>query len=174
MILKENLEKIKCAVHRPLNWDDYNSTKVQLHTNCFSHAIGSTVTDVQTAYRLGMISRKNEAVPYSSKEEVKQFFLDDALAIGLEIEEVQTGTYLPLFLKNIAKMKLADNEHIVALFVKVYGNEKIADFHFLRYDHKKGWSEKRWGNPVLFLEDIQREWPSSLNNRLIGIFKVRR
>lgn len=172
MIPKENLEKIKSAVHQPLNWDDYNSTKVQYHTNCFSHAIGSTVTDVESAYRLGTIS--NQVFPYSSKEEVREFFLDDASVIGLEIEEVQTGEYLPFFLKNIAELKLADNEHIVALFVEVYGNEKIVDFHFLRYDHEKGWSEKRWGNRLVFLKDIQREWPSNLNHRLIGIFKVRR
>lgn len=173
MIQKENLEKIIRAVHNPLNWEDYNSTKVLNHTNCFSHAIGSTITDVRNAYRLGMISGMDNEVIYSSKESVKQFFLDDALKLELEIEEIQTGTYLPFFLKKVEQLELCENEHIVALFVTIYANEKIADFHFLRYD-EKGWSEKRWGSPVIFFEDIQKEWPSNLNNRLIGVFKVRR
>lgn len=73
--------------------------------------------------------------------------------------------------------KLQNNQHIVVLFVKIYengGKERIRDFHFIRYDKEKGWSEKRFRNNVYLFEDIGREWPSCWNDRTVGAFKITR
>ena len=172
MIAKENVEKIKKAVHQPLNWEDYNSTFVKENTNCFSHAIGSTVTADHTAYRLGMLSgTKKLKDGYISKEEVKSIFKADLAVLELQSEEIPFEN-LTLFLSDMQNIELKDNEHIVALFVKVYGKEIIRDFHFLRYDKDKGWSDKRWGWKLHFVENISREWPSDWNDKLVGIFKI--
>lgn len=175
MIAQENLEKIKKAVHQPLNWEDYNSTAVMENTNCFSHAIGSTVTEDRSAYRLGMLSGKKELKDeYSSIEEVKNLFLADLSTLELKVEEIPF-VHLITFLDNLSNIDLAENEHIVALFVTIYGKDEIIrDFHFLRYDKEKGWSERRKGWKVYFIENILREWPSDWNDRLVGIFKVTR
>lgn len=175
MIAQENLEKIKKAVHQPLNWEDYNSTSVVENTNCFSHAIGSTVTSDKSAYSLGMISGKRKLESgYVSKDEVSSLFISDLSVIGLDMEEIPFES-LSAFLENIPKIDLANNEHIVALFVKEYRKDDIIRyFHFLRYDKERGWSEKRWNRKVCFFEDISREWPSDWNDRLIGVFKVTR
>jgi len=174
MITPEILEKIKSAVHQPLNWDDYNSTNVQVNTNCFSHAIGSTVIDEPSVYRIGMMSRRKRLKQqYYSQEEVKELFLADMQEIGLELKEIPVGN-VPFFLQNVNKLNFTDKEHLIALFVEVYGNQRIADFHFLRYDQNKGWSEKRCRNPVVYFENIQRQWPSSWTNKLVGVWKVRR
>lgn len=175
MIAKENLENIKKAVHQPLNWGDYNSTAVIEDTNCFSHAIGSTVTSNRPAYRLGMLSGKKELKDeYNSKEEVKNLFLADLSTLELKVEEIPF-VHLISFLDDLSNIDLADNEHIVALFVKIYGRDEIIrDFHFLRYDKEKGWSDKRWGWRVHFFENILMEWPSDWNDRLVGVFKVTR
>lgn len=168
-------EKIKKAVHQPLNWGDYDSTSVIEDTNCFSHAIGSTVTSDKSAYSLGMISGKRRLqIGFISKDEVRELFIADLSVIGLEMEEIPFEN-LSTFLKNIPNIDLADNEHIVALFVKEYReNDIIRYFHFLRYDKEKGWSEKRLNRNVYFFEDISKEWPSNWNDMLIGVFKITR
>lgn len=174
MITQENIERIKKAVHQPLNWEDYNSTSVIEDTNCFSHAIGSTATAIRTAYRIGMLSgNKKEDEKYISIQEVKKLFLADLSVLQLENEEIPFEN-LTSFLEYLPKIDLSDNQYIVALFVKIYGNYNIMDFHFLRYDKEKGWSEKRWNCKARFLEHISREWPSNWNDRLVGIFKITR
>ena len=174
MITKENLERLKKAVHQPLNWEDYNSTSVIEDTNCFSHAIGSTATAIRKAYRIGMLSeKKKENEKYISIQEVKKLFRADLSVIGLETEEISFEN-LTSFLEYLPEINLADNEYIVALFVKVYGNDNIIDFHFLRFDKEKGWSEKRWNRKVHLIDNITIEWPSNWNDRLVGIFNITR
>lgn len=175
MLAVEKFERIKKAVHQPLNWDDYNSTAVIEDTNCLSHAFGSTVTSVVEAYRLGSLSGKKKLKEeYFSKEEVKNLFYADAGAVELAIEEIPFED-LATCLNYISEIKLTDKQHIVALFVKVYGREEyISDFHFLRFDSQKGWTEKRRPLSVTFIEDISMSWPSGWNDKLIGIFKVTR
>ena len=58
--MEKALEKIIESVHRPMAWDQYNSTNVRNNTNCFSHAIGSTATSDRRVYRLGVISGKKD------------------------------------------------------------------------------------------------------------------
>ena len=179
-MLNEILE-IRRNVHQPLKWEDYNSTNVRDNTNAFAHAIGSTNVSDPRYYRLGMISgKKRSKQDYFSLEEVKDLFLSDAHVLDLDVEEIiPAGGNLSKYslLNHISKIELQNNQHIVVLFVKIYedgGREKIFDFHFLRYDKEKGWSEKRFRNNVYFFEDISREWPSRWNDRTVGAFKITR
>ena len=179
-MLNEILE-IRRNVHQPLKWEDYSSTNIRDNTNAFAHAIGSTNVSDPRYYRLGMVSGKKKLKQeYFSSEEVKDLFLSDAHVLDLDVEEIiPAGGDLSKYslLNHISKIELQNNQHIVVLFVRIYedgGREKIFDFHFLRYDKEKGWSEKRFRNNVYFFEDISREWPSCWNDRTVGAFKITR
>lgn len=168
----EALEQIKEAVHNPLNYKDYNNSYVQDNTNCFAHAIGSTVTADRTLYRLGMISEKKPIdQQYFSEEEVKNLFLSDTKVLGLEITELEfrnKGQFLTL----LDNLQLNENEHIVVLFVKKYFDQKIHDFHFLRYDYQSGWTEHYRSQPLSYL-DTRYSWPSFCME-VVGAFKIAR
>ena len=70
--------KIKKAVHKPINFKDFESTCTRENTNCFALAIGSTVTSDKTLYRPGRISGKKPLnQDFFSIEEVKDLFLAD-------------------------------------------------------------------------------------------------
>lgn len=174
---KEIIEKIKLAVHKPLNWEDYNDSDKRTNTNCLSHAIGSTVTIDSSIYRLGMISeRRKFKYTFKSREELKDFFLSDMKVLELKTEEI-SFTDKVSFLNEVKQMHLEDNQYIVALFAKINergGTESILDFHFIRYDQDKGWSEKRTNNYINFFYNMSIQWPSSWNDRLVGIFKITR
>ena len=53
MFDKKIIDKVIAAVHKPLNFNDYNSTMTTNETNCYAHAIGSTVTSDRRVYRMG-------------------------------------------------------------------------------------------------------------------------
>ena len=83
----------------------------------------------------------------------ENLFQADLSVIELGVEEIPFES-LTSCLEYLSNTNLADNEHIVALFVTIYGrDEYIRDFHFLRYDKQKGWSDKRWGWRVNFIEN---------------------
>lgn len=176
MVIPNDIEKIKLDAHQPLKWHEYNSTNVRDNTNCFSHAIGITVPLLKY-YRLGVLSgKKNVKEEYKSIEEVRDLFLADMSVLDLKIEEIlYADTSKFSLLKSIQNIELHSNQHIVVLFVSVLeGKEsgRIKDFHFIRYDKEKGWSEKWRGRNVYFFEDISIEWPSGWNNIMVGVFKV--
>lgn len=175
MIDQQIIKEIKTAVHKPLNWQHYESTSVCDYTNCFAHAIGSTgITNYSNffeAYRLGMISsKKQKGERYCSKQEVRELFLSDVAILGLEIEEIPFENKWSFFQK-FPNIQLDENQHLVALFVKI-NRKQIQDFHFLRYDKEKGWSEKRWFHRPNMLKEIFKEWPDDYS--IVGVFKVTR
>ena len=174
--MEKALEKIIESVHRPMAWDQYNSTNVRNNTNCFSHAIGSTATSDRRFYRLGVISGKKDIEQeYFSAEEVKDLFLSDLNVLDLGVKEILLQDKEKI-LKQISNMSLQNNQHIVELFIKTYGSgkeEKIRDFHFLRFD-EEGWSEKRFMQNVIFLNNINFQWPSGWNDRIVGTFLITR
>ena len=96
------------AVHSELNYDDYNSTNVINHTNCFSHAIGSTLSCLEL-YRVGAIcGRKDIEADYFSVEEIIDLLFADLSVLDLKIE--------PSFIGDI----MNSNQYQIALFVKIY------------------------------------------------------
>lgn len=178
MVIPNDIEKIKRDVHQPLKWSEYDSTNVRDNTNCFSHAVGSVVPLINY-YRLGMLSeKKGIKEEYLSIEETKDLFLSDMSILDLKVEEIPYANASKFsLLKSISNIELQSNQHIVVLFVKIYenkGKESIRDFHFIRYDKEKGWSEKWRRRNVYFFQDITIGWPSGWNDRMVGVFKITR
>lgn len=177
MVIPNDIQKIKHEVHQPLDWYKYGSTNTIEKTNCFSHAFGITDTSLFQYCRLGIISDKKEMTEeYKSTEEVRELFLLDAMSVGLIVEEIEHKSLFDKFslLNTISKVRLQNNQYIVALFVKDYRKDDghIDDFHFIRYDTEKGWSEKIKGQRVHFFEDIIEEWLTDWYYELVGVFKV--
>lgn len=131
---RDELCKLQNEVHSNPDFSVYNSTNTRDSTNCYSHAIGARYPKLQL-YRIGAISGKkpiNES--YESIGEILKLLLLDLDALNLEYDIVKE--------ENL-KIDLADNQHIIKLYVKIYpGNGKIGDFHFVRYDDNIGWTEK--------------------------------
>ena len=79
-------------------------------------------------------------------------------AINLEIEEINIVT-IPIFLNNMSKIYLRPNQHVVVLFIKSANGKDILDFHFVRFDEMKGWSEKYRHQNVNFF-NAREAWPN--------------
>ena len=156
---KRRIAKIKDLVHQKPDTNLYNSTYIRENTNCYSYAIGSTAPYLQL-YRIGAICEKKPIdQEYFSIEEIKQLLYEDFKVLGLAIEE------------SSEEEKINDNQYKIAIFVKIYADNKIHDYHFLRYENNE-WSDKRrcqfpmaLGNT---LKGIYSNWPWNL----VGIFKI--
>lgn len=154
---EQNLARLKVAVHSPLDYNNYNSTNVIDHTNCYSHAIGSTLTCLEL-YRIGAIcSKKSIDQEYFSIEEIVDLLFEDLKVLDLKIE--------PSFFGDI----MNSNQYQIALFVKIYADHKIHDFHFFRNDNY-GWSEKwRTYKPIMMDSFKMLDY---FPWKFVGIFKI--
>ena len=172
METKNVIEKIKKAVHRPINFKDFKSPCTRANTNCFALAIGSTVTADKTLYQLGRISGSKKPLDerFFSIEEVKDSFLADLEALDLKYESLALHGKSQI-LAYTSGLKLQENEHIVVMFVREMANNTIMDFHFLRYDNR-GWSEKIGLSYFSTGENVS--WPSNWYDKLVGVFKITR
>ncbi len=163
----ETFNQIKEAVHKPINFKDFESSFIKENTNCFALAIGSTVPAGSKFYRLGMLSKeKNYYDDYNSPQELKKLFISDVKALGLKIEELNIVDK-----SSISNVPLKNNEHIAILFVQQITSGKVIGFHFLRFD-KNGWSEKKGYFSFLINENVK--WPTNNCIKLIGCFKITR
>ena len=168
------LKEASLALKERFKKETFHEMKIPVIFNTLGHEI-----ECQSIPEILEKQVNNMDIPYVL-EEVKDLFLSDAHVLDLDVEEIiPAGGDLSKYslLTHISKIELQNNQHIVVLFVKIYedGNkERIRDFHFLRYDKEKGWSEKRLRNNVYFFEDISREWPSCWNDRTVGAFKITR
>ena len=171
MIETFTIELIKFAAHKKLNYSDYDSTNIWENTNCYSHAIGSTVTSNPEAYRIGVMSGNREERKCSSVEELKKFFLDDMKVLDLGVEEVKISK--KEVIKN-EEVLLGENQHLVVLFAQQRRKEDpINEFHFFRYDKECGWTQKRWNcKPYNF--DPSIGWLDYWPNIEVGIFRITR
>ena len=152
------LEKIKKSVHIEMDTTQYNSTNVIENTNCYSHAIGSILPYIEL-YRVGAISGKKPIdEPYFSIGELIGLLYQDLETLELKVE------------KSFEEEKINDNQYKIALFVKIYADEKI-HYHFLRFE-KNEWTEKFKGqylrNIGNSLKGLYDYWPW----RLVSIFKI--
>lgn len=154
---ERNLSLLKEAVHSSFDYSKYNSTNVINSTNCYSHALGSTLTCTEL-YRIGAIcGKKDIEQDYFSIDEILELLYSDFKTLDLSIQKSFLGD------------TLNENQYQIVLFVKIYADHKIHDFHFYRND-SLGWSEK-W----------RYYRPSSMENykpldyfpwNLVGIFKI--
>lgn len=158
---KRLIDKVKEMVHQKPDIEMYNTTIVRDNTNCYSYAIGSTYPYLQL-YRIGAIcDKKPIEQEYFSIEEIKKLLFEDFKILGLKIE------------KSSVEEQIEENQYKIALYVKIYADDKIHDFHFLRYENRK-WSEKyRTQFPRILgesLEGLYSNWPWNF----VGVFKITR
>ena len=107
----------------------YNATNYRDNTNCYSHALGATFPELRL-YRIGVISGKKPIdQKYFSIEEIKELLFLDCETLGLKIEE------------SSLEEKLLENQYKIKLFVKIWANREIGDYHFWRLDNEI-WTEK--------------------------------
>lgn len=154
------LTRIRLSVHEKFDKKIYkNNSLIRDATNCFAFAIGSTYP-YNEMYRLGTISdSRAENQKISSIEELKKFFFEDMKTLELEIVE------------SSEKEILNDNQYKIALFAKIYADNKIYDYHFLKLIDNK-WVEKHRGFAPRTLDGTLNElynyWPWNL----VGVYKV--
>ena len=156
------LDRIRETTHQKLDKTRYVTTLVRNTTNCYSYAMGSTVSCLNL-YRVGAISGiKPLEEPYSSAGEIIKLLYEDFKEIDLVIER-----------SSEEEVVICENQYKIALFVKIYADNKIHDFHFARFEEGR-WSEKFWRQLPrdigTSLENKYNYWPWSL----VGIFKVTR
>lgn len=157
----ELINQIRTSVHEDPKFEEYESTNVKDGTNCFSHAIGSTIPSL-TLYRLGSLSNlKPLNQEYSSIAEVEHLLYEDLKILNLQIEKTTLQ-------ENIKDLK---NQYKIILMVKIYADNRIFDFHFIRFDNL-GYTEKyRTQNMKIlnFLNTYSRfPW------KIVGVYKITR
>lgn len=154
------LKKIRSSAHSKFNLKEFeNNSSVRDDTNCLAFVIGSTYP-YREMYRLGTISGlRAENQEISSIEEMKAFFFGDMKALDLKVAE------------SSEEEPLNDNQYKIALFAKIYANDKICDYHFIRLIDNK-WVEKRFGFSPRTLDGTLKElynyWPWNF----VGVYKV--
>lgn len=154
------VQKIKESVHQELDTSRYNDTIVRDNTNCYSHAIGSTVC-YKKLHRVGAISGKKKIdQEFFSEEEIIQLLYQDLKVLDLKIE------------RSSEDEEIDSNQYKIALFIKRYADNKIHDYHFLRFDDTKGWSEKFRGQLPITLGNNLMEFYTLWPWKLIGVFKI--
>lgn len=153
-------DKILSQVHSKLNVQRYNETVVRDNTNCYSHALGATFPELQL-YRVGAISN-NKPIDekYTSIEEIKEFLFLDCKELQLEIQE------------SSLEEVISDDEHKIALFVKVWANGQIADYHFWRYDNDLLWNEKWRGRGMNQIQNFEKDKLNYFPWNFVGIYKI--
>lgn len=174
-----SINELKERVHRKIDYSAYASTNVRNGTNCYSHALGSTLPH-SPLYRVGAIcGKKNIHDQYCSTKEVEELFLKDMETLGLKVIKMNIISDEDVkfvrddTLRRIKKYELKENEHIVLLFVNVLADGSILDFHFWRYD-EKGFTEKRWERSVTFIDDPKVSWPVGMMTKICGVYVVER
>lgn len=175
----ELINEIRECVHRPLDWNAYTRSLVQEDCNSFSHAIGSTITDVRDYYHLGVLSgNKDPKSKYDSEKEMDWLFLEDLKVLDLAVSKL----FMPYgkigIIDTVPKILSSENEnqYVVVMFSRKWpAVKKIADFHFLRYDYGIGWSEKWYGCKLQKIsnKNIFMMWPAS-DHTLVGVYLISR
>lgn len=156
---RRRIDRVKEMVHQKPDAEAYNTTITRENTNCYSYAIGSTCSYLQL-YRIGAICGKKPITQqYFSIEEIRDLLLEDFKVLNLKIEESSEEEIVE------------ENQYKIALFVKIYADNKIHDFHFLRYENGI-WSEKYKSQfPRCLgttLEGHYSNWPWNF----VGIYKI--
>ena len=143
MTTQELIEKIKVEVHLPLATHRFDETMVQNETNCYSYAIGATTPTLQI-YRIGAISgQKDIGEKFKSTDEIISLLKQDLEVLDLKYEIISDEK------KEIPK--LDQDQYVIRLYARFFGNGMLADYHFIRYEGGK-WSEKWRGRKPMGID----------------------
>jgi len=160
--MNNSIELLKGEVHYEPYFLRYCSTNHRNNTNCYSHALGAVFPRLEL-YRIGAISGKKPIdEKYSSIEEIEELLFSDCETLGLKIEE------------SFLEEKLLANQYKIKLFVKIWENGQIADYHFWRQDNGGIWTEKWKGYCMNQVEDPEKDRMNSDPWHYVGIYKITR
>lgn len=155
----DKMAQIMKQVHAIPSFEKYEETNVRNNTNCYSHALGATFPGL-SLYRIGAISKKKPIdEKYASIEEIKHLLFLDCQALQLGIKE------------SSLEEPLTKEEHKIALFVKIWANGEIGDYHFWRLDGTK-WTEKWKGRRMQEIQDFQRDKLDYFPWNFVGIYRI--
>lgn len=126
----EIITEVTNQAHQYPKFEEYQSSETRRNTNCYSHALG-IVSSLLSIYRIGAISGlKSIEEKYRSISEIIYLLKEDLNTLKLSYEIV-----------NSENVPLVDNQYVIKLYVKIYANGAIGDYHFLRYEDGI-WTEK--------------------------------
>lgn len=142
-------------------FEKYKETNVRDNTNCYSHALGLTLPYPELYCRIGAISGKKPIdQDYFSIEEIKTLLFSDCETLHLGIKT-----------SSLEEKLISSREYKIALFVKIWGNGKIAGCHFWRYENGI-WTEKWPGRGMNVIQDFQRDKLDYFPWNFVGIYKI--
>lgn len=153
--------EILSQVHSKPCFEAYEATNVRNNTNCYSHALGVTLPYIE-CYRVGALcGKKSIDEPYSSIEEIKKLLFFDCEELQLKIEE------------SSLEEELLDNQYKIKLFVKIWANGKIGDYHFWRFENEI-WTEKWKTRRMSEIQDFEKSEMNYFPWNFVGIYKISR
>lgn len=158
-------QEILKQVHETPLFHRYIETIVSQNTNCYSHALGATYPNLQS-YRIGAIcGRKPLDQVYFSIDEIKELLFLDCEKLQLKIEEIEESSL---------EEELLPNQYKIQLYVKIWGNGQIGDYHFLRCDDNVIWTEKWRGRNMNEVPDLKTGKMQYYPWNFAGIYKITR
>ena len=170
------VEKIRLAAHSPLDYSEYSKSLVRELVNCYTHAIGATA--IHMGIRIGELCQKKPSKErYFSIDEIDELFKEDMKAIGLKchrIKKVGLEVEKKDVFDFVKKHDFKDNEFLIMIFAVQNGDLSIRDFHFWRYDKEIGFTEKRFWNNLVKIENPEISWPGGILTQFIGVYLMKR
>lgn len=158
--MESMIERVRQQIHDKLDYSAYDCTTIQEETNCYAHALGATTTLDNRMYIVGRFSHGIGFEPnYIDRDDLRSKLEEDLNTLGLKFERVRAKGKFEI-IDFVENFPLKDNQHIIVLFSKEYRDMKIRDFHFIRYDNEKKWSEKSPRQRLSYIENIKISWPS--------------
>lgn len=155
----DRIAAIRNQVHSKPYFEAYQDTNVRECTNCYSHALGATLPYLEL-YRIGAISKKKAIEErYLSVEEIKDLLFLDCETLQLKIEE-----------SSIEKPQ--NDGYKIALFVKIWANGQIGDYHFWRLNDDGVWTEKWRGRGMSTIQNFERDKLDYFPWNFVGIYKI--
>lgn len=159
--MQDRLTILTKQAHSKPNFEKYEGTMGMQETNCYSHALGLTFPNLQW-YRIGAISGKKAIdEKYRSINEIKNLLFSDCETLQLKIEE------------SSLEDEVLENQYKIALFVKIWGNKRIGDYHFWRCDSGV-WTEKWVNLGMRVIQDFKRDKMRFFPWEFVGIYKISR
>ena len=135
-----------------------------LEFNCYQYALRIRIDCTIQVVKPGFIFFKNLGYEdYCPKPEIlEEYFLADCNSLGLKVRKTSFEEYRP------------DEYKIIMYYRPCLNFYKQADFHFIRQDSDKGWSDKcGWeGKIKRVLQDEIKDGVYKHEYRQVGIYSI--
>ena len=128
--------------------------------NCYGYAIGSDLP-YEKFYSIGNISGlRSIGTSLKSVAQAEKLLFLDMEELGLGIEKYKDD-------------EIGDDQYLIKLILKIYANGLIHDFHFLRSEDGREWTEKWKGQHPRKLDSYSTQY-DHFPYQVVGVYKVTR